>query len=187
MPGWLPLWAVVLNSLAVEAVLVGVIYFVVVRRAENKRRAALVFFAVVSLLLVAEGLAGAEVFLPPRPRHSRLLAVDRLVGFDFDWEETLVLHKVSRPHVEVCLGDWHGFVKNHAGSADILLQPNQIVDDALLVDLWPLHNAVEAEEPEEGDFGADPVRSKGAEAWHVFLASKVARTDPRLVAYLKEH
>ena len=93
MPSWLPLEVLIANTLLVEVAVALAIYWFVVRRAENKRRARFVF--VIGAILVAsfEGLGALDV-LGPRTMHEHVLSRGPL-NATFCWETSVVLGRMS--------------------------------------------------------------------------------------------
>jgi hypothetical protein len=131
MPGWV----VVANTVLLEAAVVGAIYWLIVRRAANRRRATLWFVCGLVVFVGLEGVGALEV-LAPRTAHVHVIGGNSKLMAAFHWETTVVLGRDPTGRSVVVYEDRAVF-HHHS---DIGRQ-NVIEGSALSDELWTLHEA----------------------------------------------
>ncbi len=102
----------VLNTCVVEMVIAFAVFRFVVRRAEKKPRAVVLFVLGLLAVFFAQSAGGLEVLGPPIRRHRRLgRESTETVGVGFRWEATPILGRNEKPRmIIVCLHGCTDFV-----------------------------------------------------------------------------
>jgi hypothetical protein len=152
VPAWIPDWALLANSLAVEVALLAAAYFLVVRRAERKRRAVALFSLIVLALGTAQVLAYMELVLEPRLRYV-LFVHDRFpdakehpskfARFYFAWLETRVLRRASARYLMIDEQPIPSEIVIDVPRDDgfeIRFRGGRVYDGKLPEELWALHD-----------------------------------------------
>ncbi len=108
-PTWIPFEVLIANTLLVEAAVAFAIYWFIVRRAENKRRARFLFVIGALLVVAFEGMGALDVLGAPK-LHERVLSRGPL-NATFCWETSVVLAGRRRT------GPWRSITLRVAASA----------------------------------------------------------------------
>ncbi|MEZ0228358.1 MAG: hypothetical protein ACAI25_07010 [Planctomycetota bacterium] len=134
MPSWLPLEVSIANTLVVEAAVAFAIYWFIVRRAEDRRRARFRFVIGALLVASAEGLGALDVLAAPT-MHERVLSRGPL-NATFCWETSVVLGRMSGDRsVALFRAPCHG------ASSVFVVKGHSLTDE-----IWALHEQPDTEE-----------------------------------------
>lgn len=163
-PQWISFRALVANTILVEALLVLAVYWFVVRRAEQKRRALIIFLVVIGTSCLLEVLAGIELLGERGPRMKVHEVVSKRSGhmaiFQLDWKESPLLRRPSDQ--SVCVTWTRPMAAGSGGLVRQSLPPD------VFADVWPRVVA-----------GGT---SLGGALWEALCASRLPATDPGIAA-----
>jgi hypothetical protein len=168
-PDWIPDRVLVANTIAFEVLIAVAIYWLVVRRAERKRRALAIFLGVVAVVGLVETLGGIEILGEPSPRFRTYEHVIAKSGdfaiFRFEWGESPILGRISRRSVE--LTHFAPGVERQAA-----LPPD------VFAEIWPIvlrDPHLRARVPSES-------QARGRALWKALCASPLAKSDAGIAA-----
>lgn len=169
VPDWISDQMLVANTIAFEMLVVVAILWFVVRRAENKRRAGAILFAVVAVIAAVEVVGGVDVLCTPRFQRRLYDHVNKDgsgVTFSLDWNESRLLGRATNRRIVVWFVDPQ---TRYAAVATVA--PNDFTD------IWPIVVRDHGEDRTSKD-------AIGLALWKALRASPSRNADPRLAAIL---